>query len=1303
MQTTTAVRTTHSGVRTAAAFNETDPDRRIEQHYGGVGGRICLTLWDTGCSHNLVTPEFAEELVRAGAVRRRCAPLPMQHGAGEDEEEAARGVTSAAPATSYVIADVLLCHKGRTFRHHGARFYVYGGTLPDVIISKGLLNDITCLEDPAHKLLDWQVSAADEERLRGLVERANIQACFCLDEDMVANHAAEAPKAVDMNKLLEEMNVQRERLRARVSKPVSPEAEAAVAAVIDEFPENFRPPGADPCKLGVFRIKLKDGTKCHVALPRRTSPIVLDEMRRQVLQMELDGVAEKCEGHPQSVYAVVMVRHPTKPGLRFCLDARPLNENTLLMPYQVPEIQESLDELAGYKYYCSFDLTAYFTQFELAEDCKDMTAFLVPGDKDHAPQIWRFRRMIFGLVNGSFYAQKQLQEALAKWPGCQGIKNFIDDCCIGANTIQELCDKVRHFMLFCKHYNLRLKREKVKLAVGAIRHLGFVLSEEGKSLDPARVDSLVNMKAPENFKALKSLLGSFAFVRGWLADASTTCAPLTDLLSTAAKKRGWHWGPEQERALAELKVSVQIAPVLMQPDFTLPFNISVDASDVGVGAVLWQMRAGPDGVLQPAAIAYASRRFSERERAWPIGERECFACKYGFEKFAGYVTQHPDVTLHCDHHNMQHMWACASAKITRWRMYLEQFRPFKIVHIAGAAPNQAVADSLSRLHLYNLAMPKTDHMSDEEARMAAAGEGGDDAAMMQNTTAGEFFRHLETKAKVNKGLPAKTKPDQISLRREETEDVRAYLDADDRFLHEALAGAVEDFEDSTAVSEKPISSESQTNADDFEQARRAAKGFYPNRRIIQKVHDESHPSVATTWARVQRACNFPPGTKYQAAKEEVRKYCESCIICQKLKPAREKLEQRGGSIKRRPFTEYAFDVIVLSEPDVNGNRYILTVIDSFSQAVELFAFKEASAAEVVCALNDVMCRWTRPHSLRCDNAKAFTSAICRKLCERARVDLHLIAPFAHNSNGAVENANRRVEYLLRALILEQRLGPASKQNWAQLLPNVRGILNSRLITRYGCTPNDLLYGATTQRALPFEDEPWAEIPTSAEVGGPAEAAAEITLQKWRENHQILLDTCERQQDQWLGDLLTSADGDDLDALVPGDTVLVRMKERKHDKLQAPWAGPYLVVYRDEVDAGHPKLCLQHIATKAVGYFPLCDLKRCNLDQYANVEAVLPVAALDNFEYSVAEVVDHRPKQRRTGRGRKLPKKDFEFLVRWADLPEDESNPSWEPWTNTSLRTCAPFEQYCSRPDVVAQLGADFCVAEAGEGEAQRKQ
>jgi len=622
-------------------------------------------------------------------------------------------------------------------------------------------------------------------------------------------------------------------------------------------------------------------------------------------------------------------------------------------------------------------------------------------------------------------------------------------------------------------------------------------------------------------------------------------------------------------------------------------------------------------------------------------------------------------------------------------MYLEQFRPFKIVHIAGSAPNQAVADSLSRLHLYNLAVPKTNDLSDEEARMAEAGEGGDDAAMIHHTTAGEFFRYFENAARVNNSLQAKQDPKQMSVMGEEEESVKAYLDADDRLLHQALERAV-GVEESEILSSS--NAECQTSADDFEQSRRAAKGFYPNRRIIQKVHDESHPSIATTWARVQRACNFPPGTKYQAAKEEVHNYCESCIICQKLKPAREKLEQRTGSIKRRPFTEYAFDVIVLSEPDVHGFRYILTVIDSFSQAVELFPLKEASAAEVTCALNDVMCRWTRPRSLRCDNAKAFTSAICRKLCEKARVELHLIAPHAHNSNGAVENANRRVEYLLRALIMERRLGPASKQNWSLLLPNVRGIINSRLITRYGCTPNDLIYGATAQRSLPFEDEPWIEAPVSVKRTA-AEIDAEATLEQWRQNHQILLDKCEQLQDEWLGSLLTDADGDDLHALMPGDTVLVRVTQRKHDKLQAPWAGPYLVLDREEVDVGHPKLCLQHIAFKTVGYFPLSDVKRCNLDQYASVEAALPVAALDNFEYRVEEVLEHRPLRRSTSKGKRTPKSDFEFLVRWADIPENDENPSWEPWSNSSLRSCEAYEAYCARPEVVAQLGADFCVAE----------
>jgi hypothetical protein len=86
-------------------------------------------------------------------------------------------------------------------------------------------------------------------------------------------------------------------------------------------------------------------------------------------------------------------------------------------------------------------------------------------------------------------------------------------------------------------------------------------------------------------------------------------------------------------------------------------------------------------------------------------------------------------------------------------------------------------------------------MSDEETRMAEAGEGGDDAAMIQHTTAGEFFRHFEKAAKINlkrNVSPEKTAIRVVSQEREENESVRAYLDADDRALHETLAKAVDE-------------------------------------------------------------------------------------------------------------------------------------------------------------------------------------------------------------------------------------------------------------------------------------------------------------------------------------------------------------------------------------------------------------------------------------------------------------------------------------------------------------------------------
>jgi hypothetical protein len=118
-------------------------------------------------------------------------------------------------------------------------------------------------------------------------------------------------------------------------------------------------------------------------------------------------------------------------------------------------------------------------------------------------------------------------------------------------------------------------------------------------------------------------------------------------------------------------------------------------------------------------------------------------------------------------------------------------------------------------------------------------------------------------------------------------------------------------------------------------------------------------------------------------------------------------------------------------------------------------------------------------------------------------------------------------------------------------------------------------------------------------------------QQWRNQHEALLDSCERAQDDLLQRLakLQGPEAAEVDSLQPGDAVLVSVEERSAHKLGARWRGPYLVVDAPEGQT----VTLQHLASRKVGNFQLSMLKRCNLDLLTEVNDWLPLAAQDNFE------------------------------------------------------------------------------------------
>ena len=1501
-----------------------------------MGGVLARTLWDTGCSHDIITPEFAEELLRKGARWRECAPLVLAHGNADH-------VTAAAPPTRQVCASVMLVHQAKIFRAADVWLYVYDGCFPDVMLSEGFLNSIPCLSRPGDKLLDTFTTQNDRQLLalamqdyQGLIVRRFLCPEIATSDLhlMKLNVALEhlrtgveggagdgtatavnsgagdgtAAAAKDrVQELKKEMEAQRVRLCHRLGKPVSPEALQAASAILDRFPENFRPPGRDPCKLAVFKLKLKDNTKFHIALPRRCNPIVMADMRRQIEELLEVGAIERCRTNPSSVYAVVMAKKPGSPDKRrLCIDLIALNANTEPMPYPMPSVHEALDRLSGKKYYSSFDFSAWFQQFEIAAEDREKVAFVIPGDNISPPQMYQWKRMCFGLLDAGYWSQRQLQEALEQFKGCTGIYPFVDDIVIASDTLEEHLEKLEAFMRFCQFHNIRIKREKVELVTGAVKHLGCILSEEGQMLDPARIESLLAIGAPANLKGLKSLLGSFSFIRGWLAGMADVAAPLTDLMGAAARRLGFRWGPEQEAALEALKMMCQIAPALGAPDYTKTFHVSMDASDVGVGAVLWQYHTNAEGKEIPRAIIYASRRFSDRERRWAISLREMYSIKYALEKFRAYLQGCPDVILHSDHLNLvTGMYSHASPMIERWRLFIESCRPFRIQHVRGTDDTQAVADGLSRLHVANLALGKCPDEFDAEARLQAElGEGGRDenmfethvgtvanvwervvggdgrralpartaakksaeadrskvctvntawASIVNNTRAAaaeeelrraqvytpeeakrqqrygvgcdllkkmgwslnqESHRRMgwEKQAETNKsitfqagpkgrhghlggpglglgrcnttsvvdpldddgiaapehfnldylgtvnatkkfwvdgedmdGLPAagrattktmtttppdRTKPTRPPRRAKTTIDATTCGAAN-------LICALPDLQEhgngveitckrmrgrrprTTATTQKAADlrvevgvresrhalgamcnaahvAETQTEVDAFREAGKRWRGEFPSEQLLKRCHDETHPSFAVTWRRVIRATGIGPGLEQSKLKKEVRHYCDACPTCQKLQPARERVQARQGTIRKRPFAELAFDTIVLNTPDVDGNNHVLVVIDSFSHAVELFPLKRATADAVTTCLHDVLCRWGKPHQVRHDNAKAFAAHVTRELFRRARVKQHFTAPYSHNSNGQVENTNRRVMSILRAMILDDRLGPQTHLQWGLLLPAVRRVIMTRMVLQHGCCPNDLAYAFSPENEDSiFAEEVW--MPGMKEA--PVDKDASTKVAELLRQHQVLIEACEEKQDELLSKLATLHDmrAQDMSPLQPGEFVLVDMRERPHTKVMSPWSGPWQVVEeKEDNEAAHPMLVLQHIATKKIDRFHSSMCKRCNMDLFQELEAAIPYAARDNFEYEIEVILDHEPK----GERKRRRKDTYQFQVLWRGIDRSEDNPSWEPWANESLRASEPFLQYCQRADVRADLGSDF-VAEPGAGSSKK--
>ena len=315
---------------------------------------------------------------------------------------------------------------------------------------------------------------------------------------------------------------------------------------------------------------------------RRIPPNLFDEVKKHLKEMIEVGAIQKSSSPWAS--AVVLVRK--KDGsLRFCIDLRKLNARTIKDAYSLPRIDETLDCLGGATIFTSLDLKSGYWQVEMEEESKPLTAFTV------GPLgFYECERMPFGLTNAPATFQHLMENCLGELHLSWCII-YLDDIIIFSANPKEHLHRPRGVFTKLDKADLKLKPNKCEFFKTKITYLGHLVSSKGIEMDPKKVEAVKNWTVPKTVTDVRSFLGFTNHYRRFIRGYANVARPLNLLVSgdnANHKKALIEWTEECQIAFDKLKELCTSTPILAYANYKKHFQLQTGASDLGLGAVLYQ-------------------------------------------------------------------------------------------------------------------------------------------------------------------------------------------------------------------------------------------------------------------------------------------------------------------------------------------------------------------------------------------------------------------------------------------------------------------------------------------------------------------------------------------------------------------------------------------------------------------------------------------------------------------------------------------------------------------------------------------
>ncbi|CAN6712729.1 unnamed protein product [Malus baccata var. baccata] len=356
-----------------------------------------------------------------------------------------------------------------------------------------------------------------------------------------------------------------------------------------------------------------------------------------------------------------------------------------------------LERLAGYAFYCFLDGYSGYNQIVIAPEDQEKTTFTCPFG------TFAYRRMPFGLCNAPATFQRCMMSIFSDYVE-KIIEVFMDDFSVFGDSFDSCLHNLSLILKRCVETNLVLNWEKCHFMVKQGIVLGHIISEKGIEVDKSKIDLVRHLPSPTSVREVRSFLGHAGFYRRFIKDFSKIAQPLCRLLQ---KEVAFEFTKECTASFNQLKELLTTAPIIVPPDWSLPFELMCDASDYALGAVLGQRKD-----KRPHVIYYASRTLNDAQLNYSTTEKELLAVVFALDKFRSYLIG-TKVIVFTDHAALKYLLTKKEAKprLIRWILLLQEF-DIEIRDKKGS--ENVVADHLSRMVHNEESLPILETFPDEQ-------------------------------------------------------------------------------------------------------------------------------------------------------------------------------------------------------------------------------------------------------------------------------------------------------------------------------------------------------------------------------------------------------------------------------------------------------------------------------------------------------------------------------------------------------------------------------------------------------------